>query len=79
LPQATGSGSIAWDPAGTSVLYTNVERANIWRQRLSGGPPEKVTAYSDLSIFYFSVSRDGSLALARGTQTRDAVLITNFH
>jgi hypothetical protein len=30
-------------------------------------------------IFRFAVSPDGrQLALARGTQTRDAVLITNF-
>jgi hypothetical protein len=55
-----------------------VERSNIWRQRLSGGAPEKVTSYSDLTIFRFDLSRNGDLALARGTQTRDAVLISNF-
>jgi hypothetical protein len=32
----------------------------------------------DLMILRFAVSRDGQLALARGTQTGDAVLITNF-
>ena len=75
---ATGAGSIAWDNDGRSVLYTSVERANVWRQPLSGGAPQKVTAYSDLTIFRFALSRDGRLALGRGTQTRDAVLITNF-
>jgi Tol biopolymer transport system component len=77
--QATASGSLAWAPDGQSVLYTNVERLNIWRQRLSGGAAEKITNYSDLMIFRFAMSRDGrQLALARGTQTRDAVLISNF-
>jgi WD40 repeat protein len=75
---ASGAGSIVWDLDGASVLYSTVERANIWRQRLGGGAPEKVTSYSDLTIFRFALSRGGELALARGTQTRDAVLITNF-
>ncbi|HEY2431223.1 MAG TPA: protein kinase [Vicinamibacterales bacterium] len=77
--QATASGSIGWAADGQSVLYTNVERLNVWRQRLAGGAPEKVTNYSDLMIFRFVLSRDGrQLALVRGTQTRDAVLISNF-
>jgi hypothetical protein len=75
---ATGAGSIVWDNDGRAILYTNVERANVWRQPLSGAAPQKVTAYSDLTIFRFALSRDGRLALGRGTQTRDAVLITNF-
>jgi Tol biopolymer transport system component len=76
--QAANSGTIAWAPDGTSVLYTSVERTNVWRQPLAGGPPQKITSYPDLMIFRFAVSRDGQLVLARGTQTRDAVLITNF-
>ncbi len=77
--QATASGSLAWTPDGQNVLYTNVERLNIWRQRLAGGAPEKITNYSDLMIFRFALSPDGrQLALARGTQQRDAVLISNF-
>jgi Tol biopolymer transport system component len=76
--QATGSGSLAWSPDGSGVLYTNVERTNLWRQRLSGGPPERITSYQDLMIFRFAISRNGELVLARGTQTRDAVLISNF-
>jgi len=75
---ASGTSSVVWDPDGKSILYTTVERANIWRQRLAGGAPEKVTAYSELTIFRFALSRDRRLALARGTQTRDAVLMTNF-
>jgi Tol biopolymer transport system component len=75
---ATGAGSIGWDPDGRGILYTTVERSNVWRRPLAGGAPQKVTAYADLTIFRFAVSRDGRLALGRGTQSRDAVLITNF-
>jgi eukaryotic-like serine/threonine-protein kinase len=75
----SGAGMIGWTPDGGSVLYTTVERNNIWRQRLTGGPPEKLTAYADLGIFRFDLSRDGrQLAMVRGTQMRDAFLIRNF-
>jgi hypothetical protein len=52
---------------------------NIWLQRLAGGEPEKVTNYTDLAIFRFEPSPDGrSMVLARGTQTRDAFMLSNF-
>ena len=52
---------------------------NIWLQRLSGGAPEKITDYSDLTIFRFEPSPDGrSFVLVRGTQNRDVFLLTNF-
>ena len=77
--QATGSGSIKWSADGQSLLYTSVDRLNIWRQRLASGPPERVASYQDLMIFRFDLSHDGrQLVIARGTQTRDAVLVTNF-
>ena len=50
----------------------------MWRQPLTGGPAQRITSYPDLMIFRFAVARDGQLVLARGTQTRDAVLITSF-
>ena len=75
----TGVSAMVWTPDGASVLYTTVERQNLWRQRLSGGPPEKITAYADESIFRFALSPDGKqVILARGLQMRDALLITNF-
>ena len=79
LAVPTGVSAMAWAPDGASVLYTTVERQNIWRQRLSGGAPEKVTSYSDESIFRFALSPDGKqLIIVRGTQIRDAFLISNF-
>lgn len=79
LPVASGTGSVQWTRDGTGIMYTTVERANIWLQRLSGGPPERMTNYSDQVIFRFELSPDGrTLLMARGTQLRDAFLIEHF-
>ena len=37
-----------------------------------------VTRFTSDKIFWFDWSRDGRLALSRGTTPRDAVLIKNF-
>jgi Tol biopolymer transport system component len=79
LAVPTGMSGIAWSPDGTSVLYTTVERENIWRQRLAGGPADKITAYSGDAIFRFALSPDGKQVMfVRGRQMRDAYLIQNF-
>ena len=79
LSPATGSGPCHWTRDGKAILYTTSERMNIWLQRLSGGAPEKITDYSDLTIFRFEPSPDGrSVVLVRGTQNRDVFLLTNF-
>ena len=51
---------------------------NIWEQPVAGGPPKAVTHFTSDKIFWFDWSRDGRLALSRGTDTTDAVLIKNF-
>ena len=44
-----------------------------------GGPPQKVTNYSDLVISRFAASPDGqSIALCRGVVARDAFIVSNF-
>ena len=72
-------GSTDWTPDGLAVLYTTTERFNVWRRRVEGGEPERVTNFSDLALVRFAVSPDGrSLVMCRGTQVRDAFLITGF-
>jgi Tol biopolymer transport system component len=72
-------GSTDWMPDGQAVLYTTTERFNVWRRRVEGGEPERVTNFSDLALVRFAVSPDGrSLVMCRGTQVRDAFLITGF-
>ena len=52
---------------------------NVWAQPIGGGPPRQLTDFKSDQTFYFDWSRDGKqLALARGTQTSDVVLITDF-
>ena len=51
---------------------------NIWEQPVVGGPAKAVTHFTSDKIFYFDWSQDGRLALSRGTDTTDAVLIKNF-
>ena len=76
---ASGTGSVQFDPAGQTVLYTTAERMNVWRQALTGGAPQKVTNFSDLAISRFALSPDGkSIALSRGAVNRDAFIVSSF-
>jgi Tol biopolymer transport system component len=79
IPFPVQGGVLQWNPAGDGLLFTSAERANIWLQKLSGGPPVRVTNFADQTLFRANRSPDGkSLIVARGSQTRDAFLITNF-
>jgi Tol biopolymer transport system component len=76
-------GDHRWTPDGTTLTYglwngpdTPV---NLWSQSLSGGPPRQITRFPD-EIVAYAWSPDGKqLALTRFTQSRDVVLISNFH
>jgi hypothetical protein len=52
--------------------------SNIWPQPLAGGPPQQVTHFTSGQVFNFAWSPEGRLVLARGSQSSDVVLITNF-
>jgi Tol biopolymer transport system component len=76
---ASGGGRVEWDHRGDAVLYTTNERMNIWRQPMAGGPPQKVTNFSDRVVVRFALSPDGkSLAMSRGVTQRDAFVVSNF-
>jgi serine/threonine protein kinase/Tol biopolymer transport system component len=77
----TGASGIRWAPEGDALDYflTRGGVSNIWRQPLAGGPPKQITNFKSDLIFSFNWSRDGKqLALARGTTSRDVILISNF-
>jgi Tol biopolymer transport system component len=76
----TADTPFVWTPDGHAISFKNHVNGvgNIWEQPMSGGPPKPVTHFTSQSIFAFSWSRDGRLALSRGTATTDAVLIKNF-
>jgi eukaryotic-like serine/threonine-protein kinase len=69
-----------WAPGGEAVEYVLTRKgvSNIWRQKLVGGPPKQITNFASGLIFDFDWSRDGKqLALTRGSQSSDVILISN--
>jgi Tol biopolymer transport system component len=80
---ATVAGDLSgihWTPDGRAISFINSVNGvgNIWEQPMQGGPPKAVTHFTSDKIFRFDWSRDGRLALSRGTDTTDAMLIKNF-
>jgi TolB protein len=77
-PAATG---FRWAPDGKALDYllTREGVSNLWRQPLAGGPPKQITNFKSDQIFSFDWSHDGKqLLLARGTTSRDVIMISNF-
>jgi serine/threonine protein kinase len=67
-----------WSTDGRAIVYINTLGgvSNLWSQPLDGGPAKQITDFKSDRIHNFAYSRDGhQLALARGSQTHDAVLI----
>lgn len=72
---------IRWMPDGHGVTYIDRRDRgqNLVNLPFAGGPPKPLTAFSSGIIYYFDWSRDGKwLALARGAQTNDLVLLSDF-
>jgi len=71
----------AWIPDGRAVAFVDNRDGvgNLWAQPIAGGAPVKLTHFTAEGISYFAFSRDGKqIAIARGSSTTDAVLISNF-
>jgi Tol biopolymer transport system component len=79
LPVTAGA-PLHWTPDGRAISFINSVNGvgNIWEQPVEGGPPKPVTHFTSDKISWFDWSRDGRLALSRGTDTTDAVLIRNY-
>ena len=77
----TGAAGLRWTPDGRALTYIDTINgvSNIWSLPVDGGPPKQLTDFKADQIFWFDFSRDGKqLALSRGTQTSDVVLIRDF-
>jgi len=76
----TSHAPIPWTPDGHAISYINNVNGvgNVWEQPVEGGAPRPVTHFTSDRIFRFDWSRDGRLALSRGTDQTDAVLIKNY-
>ena len=81
LDWPASAGDPRWSPDGDAVDYTLTRNgvSNIWRQKLSGGPPKQITNFQAGLIFDFAWSRDSKqLALSRGSLSSDVITISNF-
>ena len=83
LPSIAASDSLVvrWTPDGRSLAYVRSDEgvANIWAEPLDGGTARKLTSFTTPGeIYRFAWARDGrKLAVSRGEQTSDAVMITS--
>lgn len=70
---------IQWTADGKGLAYVKVGGvvSNIWVQPIDGGAPRQVTSFDSQLIYNFAISRDGRLAMSRGRQTNDVVLISS--
>ncbi|MGH9846146.1 MAG: DPP IV N-terminal domain-containing protein, partial [Blastocatellia bacterium] len=72
--------SLRWTPDGSGLAYilTRDGVSNIWSQPAAGGRAKQMTHFDTDRIVNFAWSRDGRLALSRGTDNIDVVMISNF-
>jgi Tol biopolymer transport system component len=69
-----------WAPGGRAIedLVFREKAANLWRFPLDGSTPRPVTTFTSEQIMNYRWSRDGkTLAMSRGTESTDVVLITS--
>jgi len=80
LDYKTMSPPYAWTPDGAAVTFIESQGSvdNIWAYPIAGGKPYAVTHFSDLSIASYAWSRDGRLAVSRGSRNSDAVVATGL-
>jgi serine/threonine protein kinase/Tol biopolymer transport system component len=77
--------SVQWSADSSAITYklhrNGIDRNgidNLWSQPLEGGPAKQLTHFDANQIFSFTWSRGGQLALSRGVETREVVLLANF-
>jgi Tol biopolymer transport system component len=68
-----------WTNDGQSVVYIKNDGlvSNLWQLPLKGGEPKQLTKFDSSLIFSFAISKDGRLALTRGSEKSDVVLISS--
>lgn len=72
---------LCWTADGLALVYavTRDGVSNLWAQPVDGSPPKQLTNFTSDRIFGFDISRVGKqLALSRGKQASDVVLISDF-
>jgi len=70
-----------WSPDGSGLILIRTESgaSNLWLLPINGGAVKQLTHFKNQQIFEFAFSRAGkSLAVSRGSQSSDVVLIRDF-
>jgi len=73
---------LRWTADGRSIAYVDTRNgvSNIVAQPLDGRQPKPMTDFKSDRIFWFDISHDGKqIALSRGSQSNDVVLIKGFN
>lgn len=81
LPPAAMPRRLQWTPDASALSYivTRAGVSNIWSLPIAGGQPIQLTDFKSQFINCFAWSRDGQqLAMSRGTQKSDVVMIKSF-
>lgn len=81
LPFTGPITNLRWTVDGRALVYglTRNSVTNLWAQPIDGSAPKQLTNFASERIFAFDFSRDGKqIAMSRGTQTSDVVLISDF-
>jgi len=78
-PTVSVDSALRWTSDGRAISYVDNRGgiSNIWSQPIDGSPPRPVTDFHGGEIYSFAWSRDGNLAISRGMQTSDLVLISD--
>ncbi len=81
VPADVNPQQLAWTPDGRSLSFVRSIGgvANVWSLPANGGKPRPVTNFSADEIIHFAWSRDGRLALTRGSLATDIFLVTDFN
>jgi serine/threonine protein kinase/Tol biopolymer transport system component len=69
---------LGWTPDSRSIVYADARENgdNIWSIPVQGGAAKQLTKFTNGLIFAFQVSSDGKqIAISRGTQTDDVILL----
>jgi Tol biopolymer transport system component len=80
-PTFSGDPGLRWTPDGGAITFIDTVAgvSNIWSLTLDTGVRKQVTDFKSDQIFRFDWTGDGKqLALSRGTQMSDVVLIKDF-
>ena len=76
IAPATANGLVEWTASGDGILYSTVERTNVWLQKLSGGPPVKITNLLELGIVRGKRTPDGARYLFAYNTRGEPVRVT---